>query len=192
MSSYKKMYLVNEDKIHQDKNASNSRPYDIVMSPYLKSANVLDNDIKNILESKIEDNEKVKLYTSALQKYLIHRYKYLEPKQELKSDFIDLDIPDKIITKSKSKKLKNPRIKRKKMKKRISYSISKTPIFSTPIAKTPVSTRITKHFNVTPLTSRASSTPIRAKRTRGASNIASKRIKNIIQDEEAIPEWEEY
>lgn len=90
------MYLsdteyVNDSKVDNFINNNNNKPKnneineDLFVSPHLRSASDLDNDINQILNSKLDDNDKAKLYTNALEKYLFHRYKYLNPKKYLES-----------------------------------------------------------------------------------------------------------
>jgi hypothetical protein len=87
MSSFKKMYLVGSDKkLNEEERTVN--PYHHVISPYLQSVSKLDEYMKDILNSDMNDDEKAKLYTNVLKKYLIHRHKFMEPNFETK-DYVD-------------------------------------------------------------------------------------------------------
>jgi hypothetical protein len=67
MSALKKMYLVDSDKIKNEEKIVN--PYSHVISPYLQSVSKLDEQMKDILNSDMNDDEKAKLYTNVLKKY---------------------------------------------------------------------------------------------------------------------------
>lgn len=195
MSTFKKMYLLSEDKLKTNVSNKNENPYNLFMSPYLKSVSELDSDMKQIIESDIDVNEKVKLYTNALQRYLLHRYKYLEPKDD------DRELADILSTKI-VKPIKRSKIKKKyiKSKKRVKI-IKSSPKFSeivtplaTPIAST--SKTLTKKTTIkkqkAPISEEQNLIQLTSpKKIKRLANIKAKsRIKTIAQDEESSPKWD--
>jgi len=116
MSYFKKMYLVSEE----DKPAKNKDVYENVMSPYLKSVNILDDEMKRILNSDLNESEKLKEYSNTLKKYLIHRFKYIEPSNSIVERVIEKPtvIETPRIKKIKYKRIKKEKISKKKNKKR--------------------------------------------------------------------------
>jgi hypothetical protein len=172
MSALKKMYLVDSDKIKNEEKIVN--PYSHVISPYLQSVSKLDEQMKDILNSDMNDDEKAKLYTNALKKYLIHRHKFMEPYFETKN-YVDIEPPErpqiKIIKPKKKIKVK------KKMKK---VKISKESII-------PMITDTVSNIQIVPSTlsnsTKTDSTPSPLKRRRLANLQAKKKIRKIAENE---------
>ncbi len=194
MSVYKKMYLVSEEDMAKYKNKSEGNPYNLVMSPYLKSASNLDEEMRNILESKIADDEKAKLYTNALQRYLIYRFKFLDPKFD-SNDFPNIkSINEPIITrKKKPKKLKlkiKPKLKLKASLKKLSEmkKDKSSPEFITPTSSPTQPPLISFDDPSNELTVKSR----KSTRKRKAKDIANKRIKSVVQDELKYPSWEKF
>jgi hypothetical protein len=172
MSALKKMYLVDSDKMKKKEKIIN--PYQHVISPYLQSISKLDEQMKDILNSDMNDDEKAKLYTNALKKYLIHRHKFMEPYFETKN-YVDIEPaerpPIKIIKPKKKAKVK------KKIKK---VKISKESIV-------PMITDTVSSIQIVPSTSSSStktdSTPSPLKRKRLANLQSKKKIRKITENE---------
>jgi len=174
MSAFKKMYLVDSDK-KNNKEEKIVNPYQHVISPYLQSVSKLDEQMKDILNSDMNDDEKAKLYTNVLKKYLIHRHKFMEPYFETKN-FVDLEpterVPIKII-KPKKKRLKaNKKLKNVKITKE---------------SKIPKITDTVSNIQIVPSTSSSlteiDSTPPPLKRRRLANLQAKKKIRKIAENE---------
>lgn len=188
MSSFKKMYLLSEEKLNKYKDKNDENPYEIVRSPYLKSANKLDSDMKEILESNLEDNEKAKLYTNALQRYLLLRFKYLKPQEDLEVN----EILSTNTTKTRKKlKTKNLHKKTKKLKKSLKYPV--TPLSNLNVIASS-SNKKSKNAIKRKMTESLSSPFNPTLRAKRRANIDAKiRLKNIIQDEHSkIPSWEKF
>lgn len=147
-------------------------PFENVISPYLESVGNLDLKMKDILLSNIDDNEKVKLYSNVLKKYLIHRYKYLDPKENIDKslDFEYLNIlPVKITTKQ------HLNLKKKKLTKNINPKIIPSKSKTSPLKKTNLQSKPVENITSQPLTS--NKTPIKRK---GIANLKAKsKIQNF-------------
>jgi hypothetical protein len=187
------MYLVSEEKMDKDKTEN---PYNLVMSPYLKSIGYLDSEMKKILESDLDDNEKARLYTNALQKYLFHRFKYLEPKQEIK-EMQDIEKHESVKVNRKKRKLKLKSKLKSKIPIKKSNLVKKSSNLASSSASYNFNPSIPKAIShITPLKVAKSKRNIfdsskKETRKRNANIIASHRIKHIVQNEQSeLPPWE--
>jgi hypothetical protein len=181
MSAFKKMYLVNSDKINH-KQEITVNPYQHVISPYLQSISNLDEQMKDILNSDMNDDEKAKLYTNVLKKYLIHRHKFMEPYFETKN-YVDLEPAERVpikILKPKKKKLK---VKKKMKKVKISKE-SKMPIITDTVSNIEIVPSTSASLTKTDFTSPT------LKRRRLANLQAKKRIRRIVENEST--RWENF
>jgi hypothetical protein len=172
MSTFKKMYLVDSDKRNNKEKTIN--PYQHVIPPYLQSASKLDERMSEILNSDIDDDEKAKLYTNVLKKYLIHRHKYMEPYFESKN-FVDLEPTGNVSLKIKPKK-KKFNLKKKVKKHKISKESTIPKINDTvsSIQNVPSTVLSSTKTDVTPPT---------LKRRRSANLQAKKKIRKIAENE---------
>jgi len=86
MSKLRKMKLTPIDRVDETINPKSQRlltAIDISTSPYLKGAADLDYSIRNILNSDLDEYQKVKLYSQELKKFLLFKYRYNNPQVPL-------------------------------------------------------------------------------------------------------------
>src|SRR6266581_5293536 len=128
MSTFKKMKLVPLDSPKEDLLGDILNTIKLSTSPDLKKASTLDKDIKIILNSNINDIQKVKLYGQALKKFLVYKGKF-------KTQLMDPDEEEsrKTIIATKSIKSKKPR--KKKLQPNVNFSNLIKQIFKTPTQK---------------------------------------------------------
>ncbi len=107
MSKFKKMKLVPLEENSQENLLGDVlNVIKLSTSPELKKASFLDKDIKIILNSNIDDFQKVKLYGQALKKFLIYKEKYQTEKYDKDQDASRKSIVATTPIKTKKKKLK--------------------------------------------------------------------------------------
>jgi len=107
MSKFKKMKLVPLEENSQENLLGDVlNVIKLYTSPELKKASFLDKDIKIILNSNIDDFQKVKLYGQALKKFLIYKEKYQTEKYDKDEDASRKSIVATTPIKTKKKKLK--------------------------------------------------------------------------------------
>ncbi len=153
MSKFKKMKLVPFDE-ETNRNSTDDILNTIRLStdPYLKSASSLDFDIKNILESNMEDYLKSKLYAMALKKFLIYKDKYQETPIIESNQKKNLTIATPI----KIKQTRKRKAKNSPKHKNTSKSKEKKPKYSTPSANINTPLASTSNINQPKLTPKIS------------------------------------
>ena len=113
MSKFKKMKLVPfEDSSKEDLLGDILNTIKLSTSPDLKKASTLDKDIKIILNSNINDIQKVKLYGQALKNFLVYKGKF-------KTQLMDPDEEESRKTIVATKSIKSKKPKKRKLQSKI-------------------------------------------------------------------------
>ncbi len=118
MSNFKRMRLINEDEIIHDKKDDIFGPSKHETSPHILRMSDLDDQINDILKSNLNEENKAKLYSQALRKFLT--YKRLHQEKQLVDRSRGLDFLKKLniippTRKITVKKKKIPKIQKRKI-----------------------------------------------------------------------------